>query len=118
MGYDPEASFRKMLDEFRHLLNNPNIERRLLMALTAEVKALVDAVAANTSASKSIEAAVALQTTQIADLKAKVDELQAKLDAGGVINAEDLAAIKASADTITETNTELAAATPANVTQP
>lgn len=124
-AFHPEAELRELLEEIRGLFQRgPNLERRLLMALTAEVQTLVDAVAANTSAAKSIEAAVALQTTQIGDLTIKVTDLQAKLDAGGVINAADLEAIKASAATIIETNTELAKAVPANtppeqpVTQP
>jgi len=116
-AFRAEMEFRSLLASIRdYFQRGPNLDRRLLMALTKEVQDLVDAVAANTSVSKSVEAAVKVQSGQITALDAKVAELQAKLDAGGTISAEDLAAIKAQTDTITETNVELAAAIPANTT--
>lgn len=114
-AYRAEFEFRTLLASIRdYFQRGPNLDRKLLMALTKEVQDLVDAVTANTSVTKSVEAAIGVQSGQITTLSDKVAELQAKLDAGGTINAEDLAAIKAQTEVITETNTELAAAIPAN----
>lgn len=84
------------------------------MALSADVQKLVDAVAANTSAVKSATDALALEGTQIADLKAQIAALQV----GVPIDAEDLAAIQKAVADLSATNTALQTAVPANVTPP
>ena len=117
-GWHPEAEFRRLIEQVADYINTPTTERKLLMALTAEVQALVDAVAANTSASKSIEAALKVESDQIAALTTQVADLEAKLAAGGTISAEDLKAVVDSTTQLAETNAGLQAAAPAGVTRP
>lgn len=81
------------------------------MALDVTVQRLVDAVTANTNAVKAALDGLALEATQIADLKAQL----AALIPGQAIDAEDLAAITKAADDLSATNTALQAAVPANV---
>ena len=80
------------------------------MSLTAEVRALVDQVAANTSAEASAAAAEKQLATQIADLQAQI----AAIVPGAAISPEDLAAIVASTSSLKDSMTALVGAIPAN----
>ena len=80
------------------------------MALQADVQKLVDEIAANSDLAKSNEAAIGLLGTQITDLQAKINALQA----GQVLTAEDLTAIQGAVTTLGETNAGLKTAVPAS----
>lgn len=82
-----------------------------IMALSPQVQALVDAVAANTSAVKAATDGLALEATQIADLKAQI----AAITPGQAIDQEDLDAITKAVADLSATNTALQSAVPANV---
>lgn len=77
------------------------------MALQADVQRLVDEVKENNDLAKSNSQALQIQGGQIDELKTQLKGLQA----GQVLTAEDLAAIKKSADDLSETNTLLQDAT-------
>lgn len=114
-GYHPDLELRGLLDKLQDLFQRgPNLERRLLMALTQNVQRLLDEVAETKTIAEAVKKGQELTTTQLAALTAKVEELQAKLDAGGVINAEDLAAIDTAVTDLDATNEELKKAVPAN----
>lgn len=80
------------------------------MALQADVQRMIDAVTANTSAVKAAEAGLQAQGKQIDDLKGQIAGLQA----GQVITPDDLQALRAATDQLSQTNTELQTAVPAN----
>ncbi len=110
-GWNAESEFRELLTQVRELFQRgPNLERRILMALQADVQRLIDAVTANTSAAKSAEQALQAQGKQIDDLKAAIAGLQA----GQVIGPDDLQTLRAGIDQLSATNTELQSAVPAN----
>lgn len=114
-GFNPELELRELLANIRDLFQRgPNLERRMLMALTASVQKLVDEVAETRTIVEAVKKGQDLTAGQLADLKAQVADLQAKLDAGGAINVEDLAAIDASVTSLDEANEALKAAVPAN----
>lgn len=114
-GYHPDLEFKGLLDKLQDLFQRgPNLERRLLMALTQNVQRLLDEVAETKTVVQSIKKGQEVTTQMIADLKAKVAELQAKLDAGGTIGAEDLAGIDTAVADLDAANEELKTAVPAN----
>lgn len=118
-GYHPDLEMRSLLEKLQDLFQRgPNLERRLLMALTQNVQRLLDEVAETKTIAVAVKKGQELTTTQIAALTSKVEELQAKLDAGGVINAEDLAGIDAAITDLDATNEELKKAVPANTDTP
>lgn len=108
-GFHPETELRQVITEVSDLFHRgPNLERRLLMALNANVQKLIDDVARNADLSKSILAAQDLQNKQIADLKSQLASIQP----GQPVNDENLAAINATVATIEQTNAALATAVP------
>lgn len=108
-SFHPETELRQVITKVEDLFQRgPNIERRLLMALNANVKKLIDDVARNADLSKSILAAQDLQNKQIADLKSQLASIQS----GQPVDNENLAAINATVATIEQTNTALATAVP------
>lgn len=110
-GFHPETELRNVITDLQDLFQRgPNLERRLLMALNANVQKLVDDVAKNTDLVKSVLAAQDLQNKQIADLKAQLASIQP----GQPIDDENLAAINATVATIEDTNKALVTAIPAS----
>ncbi len=109
-GWHPESAYRELLEKVEYFINHPHVERNLLMALQADVQKLVDEIAANSDLAKSNEAAIGLLGTQITDLQAKINALQA----GQVLTAEDLTAIQGAVTTLGETNAGLKTAVPAS----
>ncbi len=110
-GWHPETELRNVLTQVRDLFERgPNLERRLLMALNANVQKLIDDVARNADLSKSILAAQDIQAKQLADLKAQL----ASIVPGQPIDDENLSAINATVATIEQTNAALATAIPAS----
>lgn len=112
-GFHPETELRQVITKVEDLFQRgPNLERRLLMALNANVQKLIDDVAKNADLSKSILEAQNLQNKQIADLKSQIASIQP----GQPIDDENLAAINATVATIEQTNAALATAVPSGTT--
>lgn len=110
-GFHPELEFKLMLERIQDLFQRgPNLERRLLMALNANVQKLIDDVAKNGDLVKSILAAQDIQNTQIADLKSQLASIQPGQD----ISQENLDAINGTVSQIEQTNSALATAIPAS----
>ncbi len=108
-AFHPEEAIRSVVDQVQSLIDNPSLERNLLMALNAQVQRLVDEVRKNTDLLQAHRAAEDIRSKQLDDLKAQVNTLTA----GSVVDAENLAEIKKTADQLTETNAALAEAVPA-----
>src|SRR5882757_1352622 len=89
-GWHPEAEFRRLIEQVADYINTPTTERKLLMALQADVQKLVDEVKQNSDLAKSSAQALQIQGQQIDALKTQIGTLQA----GQVLTAEDLAAIQ------------------------
>lgn len=104
---DLEGLLRRVL---AYILNNHDIERNLLMAISANVQKLIDDVQQNSDLVKSVIAGQAIMTKQIADLK----DAAAVLEAGAVASAEDVAGINSSITALEDTNKALGVAVPAN----
>jgi predicted nucleic acid-binding Zn-ribbon protein len=114
-GFRAEFEFRTLLANIRdYFQRGPNFDRKLLMALNASVQKLVDEVAETKVVAEAVKKGQELTTTQLTDLKVQVADLEAKLAAGGIINAEDLAAIDTAVTSLDETNEALKTAVPAN----
>lgn len=110
-AFHPETEFKSLLDQVQDLFQRgPNLERRLLMTLNANVQKLVDDVARNSDVSKSILAAQDVLSKQITDLQTQLGAIQP----GQAIDDEDLAAINASVAALEATNTALGTAIPAS----
>lgn len=94
----------------------PNVDeiKEMIMALQADVQALVDQVAANTSAVQGAIAGLQAEAAQIAALQAQI----AALPPNAPIDAEDLAAIQTAVTNLKDTNAALQTAVPANVSHP
>lgn len=107
-GWHPESEFRRLLDRVKAILDHPRVERNMLMALQADVQRLVSEIKENNDLAKASAQALQVQGKQIDDLKTQIGALQA----GQVLTAEDLAAIKTAADDLGQTNTELQDAVP------
>lgn len=84
------------------------------MAISAEIQAVLDGIAKNTSLVQSVDAALKAEAAQIADLQAQI----AALTAGTVLSADDKAALVQAAADLAATNTELQADVPANTPAP
>lgn len=110
--WHPESEFRALLAQVKAILDHPRVERNILMALQADVQRLVDEVKENSDLAKASAQALQIQGKQIDDLKTQIGTLQA----GQVLTAEDLDAIKGLVSEVGETNTELQAAVPAGTT--
>ncbi len=108
-AFHPEEAIRNAVDQVQQLIDNPTLERNMLMALNAQVQRLVDEVRKNTDLLQAHRAAEDIRSRQLDDLKAQVSTLTA----GSVVDAENLAEIKKTADQLTETNAALAEAVPA-----
>ena len=109
-GWHPEAEFRRLIEQVADYINTPTTERKLLMALQADVQKLVDEVKQNTDLVTSVNQALQTQGKQIDDLKTQISGFQA----GQVLTVEDLNAIQGAVAQLGETNTELQTAVPAN----
>lgn len=109
-GFHPEVEMRELLETVRDLFQRgPNFDRRLLMALNANVQKLVDEIAQTRSIKDSIVAGFDLTSKQIADLKAQLASIQP----GQPIDEENLAAINKAVDDLDQTNVALQTAVPA-----
>lgn len=109
-GFRPETEFKQLLDKLTDLFQRgPNLERRTLMALNANVQRLITEVAQTRDLSKSIVAGQDLLAKQIADLKSQL----ASIVPGEPVDQENLTAINAAADDLDATNEALRQAIPA-----
>jgi len=81
---------------------------KMIMALSEQVKALVDEVAQNTSIEASATMALTTLVGKIADLEAQIAAL------GAGMSAEDLAAVQDATKALSETAVALQAAVPLN----
>lgn len=77
------------------------------------IQQAIDDVTATKDLEKAAMAALAAQGTQITALQASVDDLSAKLAAGGAISADDVATLKAKLAELEQSNTEFKTAIPA-----
>jgi dsDNA-specific endonuclease/ATPase MutS2 len=109
-GWHPESEFRQLIEQVADYINTPTTERKLLMALQADVQKLIDEIKQNKDLVTSVAQALQVQGKQIDDLKTQVSGLQA----GQVLTVDDLTAIQGAVTDLGETNTELQTATPAN----
>jgi hypothetical protein len=98
----------------RRILRAIRNQRKLLMSLQADVQKLVDDVAANKNLAQSAIAALQLNGSQIADLKAQVVALGSQLASGKPVDDEDLVAIHQAVQDMADTNAALQTAVPAN----
>jgi hypothetical protein len=101
----------------RRIIRAIRNQRKLLMSLQADVQKLVDDVAANKNLAQSAIAALQLNGSQIADLKAQVAALGSQLASGKPVDDEDLAAIHQAVQDMADTNAALQTAVPANMTE-
>lgn len=108
---DPWAAAAPREIELREMLLFMLVKQEAIMALTAQVQALVDAVAANKNGVKAALDGLAAEATQIAALQAQIAALQP----GAPIDAEDLTAITKAVSDLGDTNSQLQVAVPANV---
>lgn len=97
--------------ELREMLLLLLSQLEAIMALNAQVQALVDAVAANKNGVKAALDGLAAEATQISALQAQI----AALTPGQPIDADDLAAITQAVTDLGDTNSQLQTAVPANV---
>ena len=100
---------RSQADRLEHKLAHME---KMLMAISAEVQAVLDQIKQNTSLVASVDAALKAEAVQI---KALQDQIAA-LQTGGVLSAEDKAALVQAATDLAATNAELQADVPANTT--
>src|SRR5437762_814290 len=107
-GFHPEEAIRNAVEQVQTLIDNPTLERNMLMALNAQVQRLVDEVRKNTDLLQAHRAAEDIRSKQMDDLKAQISTLSA----GATVDAENLAEINKAADQLTETNAALAEAVP------
>ena len=109
-GWHPEAEFRLLIEQVANYINTPTTERKLLMALQADVQKLVDEIRQNKDLVTSVAQALQVQSKQITDLQSTVAGFQA----GQVLTVDDLTAIQGGVSQLAETNTELQTAALAN----
>ena len=109
-SWHPETEFRLLIKQVSDYINTPTTERKLLMALQADVQKLVDEIKQNKDLVTSVAQALQVQGKQISDLQATVTGFQA----GQVLTIDDLTAIQGGVAQLAETNTELQTAAPAN----
>ena len=100
---------RSQADRLEHKLAQME---KMLMAISAEVQAVLDQIKQNTSLVASVDAALKAEAAQITALQAQIAALQA----GTVLSAEDKAALVTAATDLAATNTTLQADVPANTT--
>ena len=114
LGYDGRRRHREVLSCLEAISRKQDkilaTLEKFQMAISAEVQKVIDDIAANSSIAKSSAAALGLLAQQITDLQAQIAALQA----GGVLSAEDKAALVQGAADLEATNTALQAATPAS----
>ncbi len=108
-AFHPEEAIRLAVEQVQSLIDNPSLERNLLMALNAQVQRLIDEVKKNSDLIQSHRAAEDIRSKQLNDLKAQISTLTA----GGTVDAENLAEINKAVDQLVETNAALTDAVPA-----
>ncbi len=108
-------SLRDIVIEIRGLVQ---AQGKILMAVSSEVQSALDKVTETVSLEKSVVAGLAAQATQITALNATIAQLQATIDAGGTLSADDIAALATVGQDLDTVNTALQTSIPANVTPP
>jgi hypothetical protein len=93
------------------------IRETIDMTISPQIQKAIDGIRQTQDLVKAVADADKVQTEQIGTLTAKVAELQAKLDAGAAISAEDLAGIAEITSDIDMVNAQLKTAIPANTDQ-
>ncbi len=88
------------------------------MTVSSEVQTALDGIRQTQSLVKSVEAGLAVQTQMIADQGKQIADLQAQIEAGGALSADDLAALAETNKDIADVNTSLQADIPANTVTP
>lgn len=84
------------------------------MTISPQIQKAIDGIRQTQDLVKAVADADKVQTEQIGTLTSKVAELQAKLDAGAAISAEDLAGIAEITSDIDMVNAQLKTAIPEN----
>lgn len=82
--------------------------------ISKQVQDALDRIHATQSLVGSVKAGLDLQSGQIATLTQAVSDLQAKLDAGGTLGADDIAGLTEISNDIDTVNAQLQSAVPAN----
>jgi hypothetical protein len=112
---DPDREWRERLDRIEDMLAFLiDFQWETIAMITPQIQDALDRIRQTQSLAHASVQALVLQSTQIGTLTDKVAELQAKVDAGGTISAEDLAAVAEISSDIDSTNAELQSAVPAN----
>lgn len=88
--------------------------REMQMAISKEVQAALAGITETVSLEQSVVAGLALQATQIDDLKSQVLALTSQVAAGGALSADDMTALGTLTANIATVNTALQTAMPAN----
>lgn len=86
MSYHPEEALRHLLENIKRLIENPRIERNMLVALSKEVQDQVDKTRELTGVVASVDQGVKALTAQVTELKAAVASAAS-------LSAEDKAAL-------------------------
>jgi hypothetical protein len=116
---DPDREWRERLDRIEDMLAYSVISQwETLQMITPQIQDALDRIRQTQTLAHSISQALQLQSTQIGTLTDKVTELQNKLDQGGTISADDLAAVAEISGDIDTVNAELQSAVPANTQTP
>lgn len=78
--------------QIHHQIHHQSLER-LVMTVSAQVQALVDQVAKNTSLEQSADLALKALAVQIAELGTQIAALQLQIANGGALHPDDITAL-------------------------
>lgn len=105
----------ELRERFRRLdYSLASIREEIEMTISPKIQQALDAIRQTQDLTKSALDATKVLSEQNGALQAKVTELQGKLDAGGTIGADDLAALAEISSDIDMVNAQLRTAIPAN----
>ena len=105
-----------LIPTFPYYQRPPSRLETLIMAVSAQVQALLSQVALNTSLEQSADLALKALSAQITSLSNQVAALQAQIAAGTSLSADDIAALATSVTELQTSATTLQADVPANTT--
>jgi hypothetical protein len=111
------AYWSGMFDIYHHHFDTRKIEEQL-MAVSQQISDLIAQAKINTSIEQSADLALKALALQIADLGKQIAALQAKLDAGTPLSAEDIAALSTEQAELAASAQTLQTDVPANTTPP
>lgn len=107
----PDLEVRARLDD---IFDQLGLVTESIMSVSPEVQAALDAVRQTQTLVASVDAGIKVNNTLIVDLQAQIAALQA----GGVLSADDKAALTETVADLAAVNTQLATDIPAGVTGP